>query len=124
MQLPIVFEEQGKLVLMRLGDLPVLGDVVVPFGEVVGILQKVILKRVVNRSGQEIEKAVRQGLVVGDETWEVCGVLKRLVRIQPGAAGGSRDGRRRRFRSFSVGKTYVHSSFERVLAGAPADRVR
>src|SRR5437867_6826028 len=69
--LPIVFEEQREFVLMGFEDPPVSVVIAQPFVELIGRLNEIVLERVVHRTGQKVQEAVRRRLIRGDQSREV-----------------------------------------------------
>src|SRR5204862_8339943 len=96
MDFEVIFEKDGKFILASVVPLPVRCQIVFPLGQIIWVLQEINLLRIVDRAGKEIEKLVRYSLIVGDQAWEIRGVLKCLIRVQTRAAGGfrNRGGRR------------------------------
>ena len=84
----------------------------------------VVLLRVVDGPGKEIQKAVRQRLIVRDQPGKVDVVRKRLIGVQARRRRGLSGSARSASRNPCVyAEAKIHAAFEPVFAFGPADRV-
>src|SRR5262245_25798400 len=129
MDLPVVFEEHGGVVLMGVRQLSRMIQITAPICELLRILDVVILCSPAKGSRKEVEKLVSHRLIIADQAREI-GIVQRKrlcwiqTRIRRCAAVGFWNWRRRSLIAPRIRDTEIRTSLEGVLAFGPAQSVR